>query len=68
MRFRVIGPVEARAEDGGAVRLPPKPRALLAVLLLDAGRQVSLDRLRAAVWRERPSPLMATASSSPGTR
>jgi DNA-binding SARP family transcriptional activator/tetratricopeptide (TPR) repeat protein len=56
VRFRVIGPVEALAEDGGAIRLPPKPRALLAMLLLDAGRPVSRDRLMAALWRERPPP------------
>jgi DNA-binding SARP family transcriptional activator len=51
-----LGPVEARAEDGGAIRLPLKPRALLAVLLLDAGRPVSRDRLMAALWREQPPP------------
>src|SRR6516164_5362219 len=56
LRFRVLGPVEARAEDGGAVRLPLKPRALLAVLLLDAGRPGSQDRLMAALWREQPPP------------
>ena len=56
VRFRVIGPVEARAEDGGAVQLPPKPRAMLAVLLLEAGRPVSQERLMAALWQERPPP------------
>jgi DNA-binding SARP family transcriptional activator len=47
------------AADGGAVRLPPKPRALLAVLLLDVGRPVSRDRLMAALWPERPPPSAA---------
>lgn len=56
MRFRVIGPVEARAQDGAAVALAPKPRALLAVLLLDVGRSVSRDRLTSALWPERPPP------------
>jgi DNA-binding SARP family transcriptional activator/Tfp pilus assembly protein PilF len=54
VRFRVIGPVQASADNGAAVQLPPKPRALLAVLLLNAGRPVSRERLMAALWREAP--------------
>jgi DNA-binding SARP family transcriptional activator len=56
MRFRILGPVEARADGGELVRLPPKPRALLVVLLVHAGRPVSRDRLMAAVWPEGAPP------------
>ena len=56
MRFRILGPVEARADGGEPVRLPPKPRALLAVLLVYAGQPVSRDRLMAAVWPEEAPP------------
>ena len=49
MRFGVLGPVQARA-DGELAVLPLKPRTLLAVLLLDAGRMVGRDRLMAALW------------------
>ena len=56
MRFRILGPVEARADGGELVQLPPKPRALLVVLLVHAGRPVSRDRLMAAVWPEGAPP------------
>jgi DNA-binding SARP family transcriptional activator len=56
MRFRILGPVEAWADGGDPVRLPPKPRALLTVLLVHAGRPVSRDRLMAAVWPEGAPP------------
>ncbi|WP_235502484.1 MULTISPECIES: BTAD domain-containing putative transcriptional regulator [unclassified Kitasatospora] len=39
----------------------PKARAMLALLLLNADRPVSLDRLAAALWGERP-PATAEAS------
>jgi DNA-binding SARP family transcriptional activator len=43
--FRILGPLEVTA-DGGAVRLGgPKQRATLAILLLNASRVVSVDRL-----------------------
>jgi DNA-binding SARP family transcriptional activator len=53
VRFGVLGPVQARA-DGDLVVLPVKPRTLLAVLLLDAGRMVGRDRLMSALWSGRP--------------
>ncbi|QFY13412.1 hypothetical protein GBF35_48745 [Nonomuraea phyllanthi] len=53
IEFRVLGPLEAGVR-GRPVRLGgPRPRSLLAALLLDAGRVVSVDRLAAAVWGER---------------
>jgi DNA-binding SARP family transcriptional activator len=54
LEFLILGPVEARV--GGEV-LPlggPKQRALLALLLVDAGRAVSTDRLVDALWGEQP--------------
>jgi DNA-binding SARP family transcriptional activator/tetratricopeptide (TPR) repeat protein len=47
--FGVLGPVQVRA-DGELVVLPVKPRTLLAVLVLEAGRMASRDRLMAALW------------------
>ncbi|GAA4684784.1 AfsR/SARP family transcriptional regulator [Phytohabitans rumicis] len=54
MRYQVLGPITVhRAGD----ELPlggPKPRAVLAVLLLSANRVVSEDRLIALVWGDDP--------------
>ncbi|MEV0116127.1 BTAD domain-containing putative transcriptional regulator [Streptomyces sp. NPDC050844] len=52
--YRLLGPVEAwragrRLDLGG-----PKPRALLAALLLEHGRVVSVDALIDAIWGEHP--------------
>ena len=54
MEFRLLGPVEvwhggAKLAIGG-----PKPRGLLAVLLLDHGRAVSVDRLVDTLWGAEP--------------
>ena len=53
MEFRILGPLEVfdegRSVDVGAA----KQRALLAVLLLNANRVVSSDRLTEALWGER---------------
>src|SRR5437868_13031963 len=52
--FRLLGPLEAFV-DGGRVELPPgKPSALLARLLLDAGRIVPVESLVDALWAEPP--------------
>lgn len=52
--YRLLGPVEVwragrRLDVGG-----PKPRALLAALLLEPGRVVSVDALIDAIWGESP--------------
>src|SRR4051812_23446813 len=54
MEFKVLGPLEA--DDGtAALELgPPRQRALLARLLLDAGRAVPLDRLLDDLWGDDP--------------
>ena len=59
--FRILGPVEAW-DDGAQLQLGgPKQRAVLALLLLDAGRVVSTDRLIDALWGEQPPATAATS-------
>jgi len=54
VRFGILGPLEVTV-DGVALAVGgPKPRALLAALLLHPGVVVSTDRLSAAVWGEDP--------------
>ncbi|MFI7151256.1 BTAD domain-containing putative transcriptional regulator [Nonomuraea sp. NPDC050022] len=46
MQFGILGSLEVRTAAGEAVAVGgPRPRALLALLLLDAGRLVSMERL-----------------------
>jgi DNA-binding SARP family transcriptional activator len=52
--FRVLGPVEVRAEGRPLVVAGARQRALLAVLLLRAGEPVSRERVIADLWGERP--------------
>jgi DNA-binding SARP family transcriptional activator/tetratricopeptide (TPR) repeat protein len=61
MEFRVLGPLEV--VDGGRVLDlgGQKQRALLALLVLDANRPVSRDRLIDALWEDRPTPTAAKA-------
>ncbi|MFB4288219.1 BTAD domain-containing putative transcriptional regulator [Nonomuraea sp. ATR24] len=51
MRFRVLGPL--RVEDGQGPG-PAKHRALLAALLLTAGRAVPVERLVSVLWGDQP--------------
>ncbi|MFH7595205.1 BTAD domain-containing putative transcriptional regulator [Streptomyces racemochromogenes] len=62
MRFSVLGSL-AVWDGAGAIRpLPrPMPRALLAVLLLDANRTVPSHEVMAVLWGEKP-PTTAAAS------
>src|SRR3982751_1714406 len=54
LEFRLLGPVEA-VIDGRPVPLPAaKPRALLAILLLDRNRVVPVGRLIDELWGEEP--------------
>jgi DNA-binding SARP family transcriptional activator/tetratricopeptide (TPR) repeat protein len=54
MEFRLLGSLEV-VENGAAIDVGSgKPRALLAVLLLNANRVVSRDDLIDALWGERP--------------
>ncbi|KAB2345243.1 AfsR/SARP family transcriptional regulator [Actinomadura rudentiformis] len=52
--FRVLGPVVAE-RDGVPLDVGgPQPRAVLGLLLLEAGRVVSVDRLAEALWEGEP--------------
>ncbi len=56
MRFGILGPLELWQDDEPVPVGGPQQRALLAVLLVDAGRVVSTDRLVDHLWGERPPP------------
>jgi hypothetical protein len=50
VKFGILGPLEVR-RSGHAVPLGgPRQRAVLALLLLEANRVVSMDRLAEDVW------------------
>ena len=54
MEFRVLGPLEA-VDDGVPLALGgPKQRSVLAMLVLDANRVVSTDRLVDGLWGDAP--------------
>ena len=54
MRFQILGPLVVES-DAGTVNLGgPKPRTVLAILLVHRGTVVSDDRLVDAVWSGRP--------------
>jgi DNA-binding SARP family transcriptional activator len=54
IRFRVLGPLEAVADAERVVLPGGKPSALLARLVLDAGRVVSVEALVDSLWGDRP--------------
>ncbi|GIG60721.1 XRE family transcriptional regulator [Longispora fulva] len=60
MRFGILGPVRVCGADGDCPSMQPRQRAVLAYLLLHAGRPVSADRLVAAIWGDAP-PVTARA-------
>ncbi|WP_263657419.1 BTAD domain-containing putative transcriptional regulator [Nonomuraea gerenzanensis] len=62
MQFGVLGPLAVRRADGEGIAVGgPRPRALLAMLLLDAGRLVSLERLIDGQYGDRPPSGAANA-------
>ena len=52
----MLGPIEALVEGRPAGLTAGKQRALLAALLIDAGRTVPVDVLIDRLWGERPPP------------
>ncbi|MGZ4594378.1 MAG: BTAD domain-containing putative transcriptional regulator [Actinomycetes bacterium] len=50
MEYRILGPLEVVDGDRTIALGGPKQRAVLAMLLLDVGRVVSVDRLIQGVW------------------
>ena len=64
LQFGVLGPLQM--SDGGAL-VPlgaPKQRAVLAMLLMNRNRAVSVDALIDAVWAESPVPAARTSIHS----
>jgi DNA-binding SARP family transcriptional activator len=59
--FRILGPLEVEGDRGPVPVGGQQQRALLAVLLLEAGRVVATDRLVDLLWGEDP-PKTATTS------
>src|SRR5215207_6754855 len=55
MEFRVLGPVEVASADGVVELNAPKPRALLAALLMHPNEVVSTDALIDALWEKPPA-------------
>ena len=59
MDVHLLGPIEAYL-DGRPIALgAPKQRAVLAMLALQVGRPVSVDRLAEGLWGERRPPSAA---------
>ncbi|GAA2791974.1 AfsR/SARP family transcriptional regulator [Crossiella cryophila] len=54
MRFGVLGSVEAWRDGTALPPGPPRRRALLGILLVEAGRVVPVDRLVRALWDNAP--------------
>lgn len=55
VRIDILGPFEVHDGDGAEVRLPAgRARALLALLVIERGRVVSVDRILEALWGARP--------------
>src|SRR3990172_3822345 len=61
MEFRILGPLEVWDEGREVSLSGPKPRALLAVLLLHPNEVVPADRLIDGLWGE-DSPESAAAA------
>ena len=55
VQFGILGPLEVRSASGEPVAVGgPRPRALLALLALNAGRVVALEQLIAAQYGDEP--------------
>ncbi len=54
MEYRILGPLEVVGSGKPVPLGPEKQRALLALLLLDAGRVVAVDRLVDGLWGGEP--------------
>ncbi|AZM55766.1 AfsR/SARP family transcriptional regulator [Streptomyces sp. WAC 01529] len=69
MRFGILGPLDIRSPDG--VPLDPggpRPRALLTLLLLEAGHAVSVERLTDGLYGDEPPAGAANALQSQVSR
>ncbi|MER6025499.1 BTAD domain-containing putative transcriptional regulator [Streptomyces sp. NPDC001851] len=65
MRFGILGPLDIRTDDGTPIDPGgPRPRALLTLLLLDAGRAVATERLTDGLYGAAPPAGAAGALQS----
>ncbi|MFG2467481.1 BTAD domain-containing putative transcriptional regulator [Streptomyces canus] len=65
MRFGILGPLDIRTDDGTPIDPGgPRPRALLTLLLLEAGRSVSVERLTDGLYGAEPPAGAANALQS----
>ncbi|MFG3126203.1 ATP-binding protein [Streptomyces tendae] len=65
MRFGILGPLDIRTDDGTPLDPGgPRPRALLTLLLLDAGRTVPATRLIDGLYGSEPPAGAANALQS----
>jgi SARP family transcriptional regulator, regulator of embCAB operon len=53
-QFGVLGPLQVRVGDAVVPLGTPKQRAVLAMLIVNANRPVSVDSLMGAAWDQRP--------------
>jgi DNA-binding SARP family transcriptional activator/tetratricopeptide (TPR) repeat protein len=56
LKLRVLGPVEVNVSGRWFAPGPPKQRALLVALALNAGRTVSMRTLMETLWVQEPPP------------
>jgi DNA-binding SARP family transcriptional activator len=54
LAFHVLGPLQVTQADAPVVLGAPRERVLLAALLVEHGRVVSVDGLTQALWGDRP--------------
>jgi predicted ATPase/DNA-binding SARP family transcriptional activator len=59
VEFRLLGPLEVDSNGGPVAIAARKPRALLALLLLDANQIVPAERLVEGLWERSPPPSAA---------
>ncbi|MFL5931792.1 MAG: BTAD domain-containing putative transcriptional regulator [Gaiellaceae bacterium] len=59
--LRVLGPLEAHGDNGPIALGGQKQRALLSLLVLNAGRVVATDRLLDELWGEHPPRTAGTS-------
>src|SRR4030095_697455 len=64
MRCGILGPLEVTGDDGPVLVAGAKQRALLVLLLVNADRVVSVDRLIDQLWAGQP-PAPATGPPAP---
>ena len=67
MEYRVLGPLEAVGDEGPLALGGEKQRAVLALLLLNANRVVSRDRLIDQLWGDEPPEAAVTRASMRGS-